>query len=601
MKKISFLKKTLTFFAASLLTAPVLAGWTVKDGKLLDAKGQPFVFRGASVNNTLTQAQKLQAIKDIAAAGANAVKVGINAHVYQPIPNTRGRELSAIIETCKANKVVCILEPNDMAGYPASPQSAGAQTVAYYWAEFDIASAISGNEDYIILGAGNQAVSDVPTSQYVSMMDAFLLRYTTFELKKFLIMVDGNGWGQDADKAMIPLAQALKRYGTFYPTVIYSVDMFDKYTDPESVRSYMASFAEAGVPLVVGDFAPTPYYHPHNSQPIAQAALRLPAEAVMQYAEQYGVGYLGWSWSGNSNSALDLVNNYDANALTHWGNILFNDPNGIKTTAKPASIFTATSSSSSSSSSSVPANQPPVAAIDFKLEQVRCGQVYGNASGLRSYDPDGDSLAYRWEVVESSTPLVFSEPEIRFFMQPPFYYTIKLTVSDGKGGISTTSIQRNNTYSDYCVSSSSSSRSSVKSSSSIPDASSPASSSSKSSIRSSSSSARTSSSSSVAQVAKAQCSYQIQSQWGNGFTAVIRIKNTATTVIDGWNVNWQYSDGSKVTSLWNASLSGANPYNAKNLGWNARIQPGQTVEFGFQGSKPAGAASVPAVTGTHCQ
>ncbi len=260
MKKLSYLKKALTCVAASMLTVPVMAGWTIKDGKLFEANGQPFVFRGASVNNTLTEAQKLQAIKDIAAAGANAVKVGINAHVHQPVPNTRARELTAIIETCKANKVVCILEPNDIAGYPASPESAGAHTVAYYWMDFAIVNAIKGNENYIILGAGNQAISDVPTSEYVAMMDAFLLRYTVSELKNFLVMVDGNGWGQDADKAMIPLAQALKRYGTFYPTIIYSVDMFDKYTDPESVRSYMASFAEAGVPLVVGDFAPTPYY-----------------------------------------------------------------------------------------------------------------------------------------------------------------------------------------------------------------------------------------------------------------------------------------------------------------------------------------------------
>ncbi len=319
----------------------------------------------------------------------------------------------------------------------------------------------------------------------------------------------------------------------------------------------------------------------------------------MQYAEQYDVGYLGWSWSGNSNSALDLVSNYDAKALTPWGNILFNDPNGIKATAKPASIFS-TGSSSSSSSSSAPANQLPVAAIDFTLDQVRCGQVFGNASGLRSYDPDGDSLTYRWEVLEAATPLIFTEPEIRFFMQPPFYYTIKLTVNDGKGGVSTTSIQRNNTYSDNCISSSSSSSSSIKSSSSIPDVSSPASSSSRSSIRSSSSVARTSSSSSAGPVAKAQCSYQINSQWGNGFTAAIRIKNTTNTVINGWSVNWQYTDGSRVTNLWNASLSGGNPYSAKNLSWNSTIQPGQTLEFGFQGSKPAGTASVPAVTGAVC-
>ncbi|MET0357391.1 MAG: cellulose binding domain-containing protein, partial [Cellvibrio sp.] len=69
---------------------------------------------------------------------------------------------------------------------------------------------------------------------------------------------------------------------------------------------------------------------------------------------------------------------------------------------------------------------------------------------------------------------------------------------------------------------------------------------------------------------------------------------------NGWDVKWQYPDSSKVTNLWNAKLSGTNPYSAKNLDWNATIQPGQTVEFGFQGSKPAGPAVTPAFTGTVC-
>jgi cellulase/cellobiase CelA1 len=101
--------------------------------------------------------------------------------------------------------------------------------------------------------------------------------------------------------------------------------------------------------------------------------------------------------------------------------------------------------------------------------------------------------------------------------------------------------------------------------------------------------------------AQGNCSYVINSQWGNGFTAAIRIKNTTAQTINGWSVNWQYADGSKVTGSWNTTLTGANPYNAKNLSWNANIQPGQTVEFGFQGSKPNGAAIVPVVSGAICQ
>jgi cellulase/cellobiase CelA1 len=95
----------------------------------------------------------------------------------------------------------------------------------------------------------------------------------------------------------------------------------------------------------------------------------------------------------------------------------------------------------------------------------------------------------------------------------------------------------------------------------------------------------------------------VNSQWQNGFTAAIRIKNTGARAINRWSINWQYTDGSKVTNLWNAQLwdSGIpGSYAAGNLDWNAIIQPGQTVEFGFQGTKPASAAQVPVVRGSPC-
>ena len=193
-----------------------------------------------------------------------------------------------------------------------------------------------------------------------------------------------------------------------------------------------------------------------------------------------------------------------------------------------------------------------------------------------------------------------TEPAVRFYMQPPHSYTIKLTVSDGRGGVTSTSIVRNHTNSDNCIGSSSSS-SIIRSSSSsiIPSSSSVPSVVSSSSVRLSSVSSSSRSSSSA--IAAGNCSYVINSQWNSGFTAAIRIKNTGSQPINGWNVNWQYSDGSKITNHWSASLSGSNPYTAKNMSWNSIIQPGQTVEFGFQGSKGSGVAPVPAVSGNVCQ
>lgn len=144
-------------------------------------------------------------------------------------------------------------------------------------------------------------------------------------------------------------------------------------------------------------------------------------------------------------------------------------------------------------------------------------------------------------------------------------------------------------------SSKSSSPTTSRSSSSVPLSSS-------SSSKSSSPVATSSSRSSVASSAlpTGNCAYVITNNWGNGFTGAIRITNNSSSAINGWNVSWSYSGSTRLSGTWNAEFSGSNPYNASNLSWNATIQPGQTIEFGFQGTY-SGTTETPTVTGSVCR
>ncbi len=137
---------------------------------------------------------------------------------------------------------------------------------------------------------------------------------------------------------------------------------------------------------------------------------------------------------------------------------------------------------------------------------------------------------------------------------------------------------------------SSSSRSSTPASS-IPASSTPASSRPASSVASSiaSSTATTGS----------NCSYIVSNNWGAGFTGAIRITNKGTSAINGWNVSWTYAGSTRLSGTWNATVTGSNPYAATNLSWNSTIQPGQSVEFGFQGTH-SGTAEIPVITGSAC-
>lgn len=121
-----------------------------------------------------------------------------------------------------------------------------------------------------------------------------------------------------------------------------------------------------------------------------------------------------------------------------------------------------------------------------------------------------------------------------------------------------------------------------------------------SSAGNSSSQVSSSSASSVAGGGLANCEYEISNEWNDGYTGAIRISNTGAQSIDGWSVSWELSDGASVTNSWNAQVSGSNPYSANDMGWNGNIQPGQSVEFGFQVSKGSGSAQIPEVTGEVC-
>src|SRR5690606_270039 len=62
---------------------------------------------------------------------------------------------------------------------------------------------------------------------------------------------------------------------------------------------------------------------------------------------------------------------------------------------------------------------------------------------------------------------------------------------------------------------------------------------------------------------------------------------------------WQYASN-RVTSGWNSNITGSNPYTATNLSWNGNIAPGQSVSFGFQGTKTGGSAERPTISGVLC-
>ncbi|MFD6276461.1 cellulose binding domain-containing protein [Streptomyces sp. NPDC060209] len=73
--------------------------------------------------------------------------------------------------------------------------------------------------------------------------------------------------------------------------------------------------------------------------------------------------------------------------------------------------------------------------------------------------------------------------------------------------------------------------------------------------------------------------------WSGGFTADVKVTNTGTTPVDGWELGFTLPPGQTITQAWNATLTPASgTVRAVNAAFNGRIAAGGSQSFGFQGA-----------------
>ncbi|MBO0918990.1 glycoside hydrolase family 18 chitinase [Streptomyces laculatispora] len=100
----------------------------------------------------------------------------------------------------------------------------------------------------------------------------------------------------------------------------------------------------------------------------------------------------------------------------------------------------------------------------------------------------------------------------------------------------------------------------------------------------------------------ATATYLKKSDWGSGFEGQWTVKNTGTTALSSWTIEWDFPSGTGVGSAWDATVtSSGNHWTAKNLSWNGSVAPGASVSFGFNGTgSGSGAATGCKLNGASC-
>ncbi|MFG2043461.1 cellulase family glycosylhydrolase [Dactylosporangium sp. NPDC048998] len=293
-------------------------GLHVSGRNIVEANGNSFVMRGVSHGYAWHKDQN-QSFADVKKLGANSLRVVLTADVG-------AGEVADIVSRCKQNRLICVLEYHDTTGHGDS--GGGSSTLdqaADYWV--GLHDVLAGQESFVVVNIGNEPYGNSDTSSWAGATSAAIRKLRDAGLRH-MIMVDGPNWGQDWSGIMRGNAPAVFNSDPQRNTV-FSVHMYGVYGSAAKVTDYYNAFQSAGLPLVVGEFG-----WKHSDGDVDE-------DTIINEAQSRGIGYLGWSWSGNGGGVeyLDAADGFDPDRLTSWGRRLFEGANGIRATAKEATVY----------------------------------------------------------------------------------------------------------------------------------------------------------------------------------------------------------------------------------------------------------------------
>ncbi|TYB55365.1 cellulase family glycosylhydrolase [Nonomuraea sp. PA05] len=369
----------------SVQPSSAATGLHVSGTKILEAGGQELIMRGVNHPHVWYTGQT-RSFADIKALGANTVRVVLGTGKrWGP-----SGDVASVISLCKQNRLICVLEVHDTTGYGEEGAAASLDEAADYW--ISQKSVLTGEESYVVINLGNEPIGNVNASQWIDATAGAIrkLRANGFE---HLLMADAPNWGQDWQYVMRDNAQTILDADSRRNTVL-SIHMYSVFNTAAAITSYLDRFQANGWPLVIGEFG-----WRFNSGEVDD-------ETIVAEARTRGLGYLAWSWSGNTDPILDMTVGFDPNQLTTWGQRIFNGVNGIKATSKEAAVYGGGGTTSPTPTVS-PTPQPGGCSATYKVTGQWGGgfqgevKVTAGSSAIRGWTvtwtyADGQTVTNAW-------------------------------------------------------------------------------------------------------------------------------------------------------------------------------------------------------------
>ncbi|CAG0935330.1 mannan endo-1,4-beta-mannosidase [Thermoflexales bacterium] len=580
------------------LSRPVQAqtatGFQISGRNLLDANGNNFVIRGISHAHTWYPSQ-ISSFANIKATGANTVRVVLSGGRWT---KNSASDVANVIELCKTNRLICVLENHDTTGYGEQSGAVTLDQAVSYWKE--IQSVLTGQEAYVIINIGNEPYGNNNTSAWINATKNAIAAMRTAGFQHTL-MVDAPNWGQDWQFVMRDNAVSIFDSDPNQNTIL-SIHMYGVFDTASEITSYLATFVNAGLPLVIGEFG-----NMHSDGNPDE-------DTIMAQAQANGIGYMGWSWSGNGGGVeyLDMVTNFDPNQVTSWGTRLIAGANGLQQTSQEASVYggpTPTPSRTSTRTptptgtritptfTSTPTDQPnPSCAVTYAVQNdwgagatINVTVRNNGSSAINGWTlawtfPGNQQLTQVWGGAYTQSGAVAAVSNVSYNANlaanggtagfglnlayngsnpPPTRFTLNGIVCGDTGPTNTPTATptKTNTPTPTATGVTPTFTATPTRTNTLTPTPTPGS-------------------------GEACVVTYTTNQWNTGFTADVKITNNGTTAIHGWTLTWSFANGQQITSAWNATVTqtGANVSASNPAGhWNGAIGAnGGAVSFGFQ-------------------
>ncbi|SEQ12726.1 cellulase family glycosylhydrolase [Streptomyces radiopugnans] len=483
------------------------AGLHIEDGRLLEANGNDFVMRGVNHAHTWYPGET-QSLADIKETGANTVRVVLaSGHRWS---ENSPQDVAAVVGQCKENRLICVLEVHDTTGYGEEAAAASLDQAADYW--IGLRDVLAGEEEYVIVNIGNEPWGNTdPAGWTRPTIDAVQkLRDAGFE---HTIMVDAPNWGQDWQGVM--RANARTVYDAD-PTgnLIFSIHMYSVYDTAEKVSDYLNAFVDARLPVLIGEFGgPADQWGDPNE------------DAMMATAEQLGLGYLAWSWSGNTDPILDLVIDFDPGRLSPWGQRVFHGENGIAQTSREATVFGGNSGDTEAPTAPGAPTASEVSATSATLSWAASTDNVG-VTGYDIVRVDGGTET---RIAGSATEKVTLSG-----LTAETDYTFAVYARDAAGN------------------------------------------------RSARSGTVTVTTAEGGTAGTCSVGYRVVGEWGSGFQGEIVIRNTGAAAVDGWTLAFTLDDGQVISTMWGGTpTQEGESVSVTPASYTSTIPAGGSVTLGF--------------------